>query len=185
MDYVASLVNDVMQSKYWSSSAIIITWDDWGGFCDHVVPPQVDAYGEGFRVPALVISPYTKHGYVDHTMYEFGSLLSLAETVFNVPSLHTRDVISNNMMNSFDFQQVPQPVLVEPANFTLGEPTTPHANGYKPNSLLLSLLQNPYVLATIGGAAIVIVVLALTVPRTHHARKTGSVAKNPPSAGSK
>ena len=67
MDYVSYLVNQVMQSQYWQSSAIIITWDDYGGFYDHVPPPQVDADGLGFRVPALVISPWAKHGFIDHT----------------------------------------------------------------------------------------------------------------------
>ena len=92
MDYVAYLVDQVMQSPYWSSSAIIITWDDWGGFYDHVAPPQVDAYGEGFRVPTIVVSPWAKHGYMDHTQYEFASLLRLAEDNFKLPTLGVRDV---------------------------------------------------------------------------------------------
>ena len=117
MDYVSYLVNQVMKSPYWSSSAIIVTWDDYGGFYDHVPPPQVDAYGEGFRVPALVISPWAKHAYIDHTQYEFASLLRLAEDNFNLPSLGVRDVAANDMMNSFDFSQPPQPALIEPANF--------------------------------------------------------------------
>ena len=117
MDYVSYLVNQVMESPYWESSAIVITWDDYGGFYDHVAPPQVDAYGEGFRVPTLVISPWAKHGYIDHTQYEFASLLKLAEDNFNLPTLGVRDVAANDMMNSFDFNQQPQPTLVEPANF--------------------------------------------------------------------
>jgi len=117
MDYVSYLVNQVMQSQFWQSSAIVITWDDYGGFYDHVPPPQVDAFGEGFRVPTLVISPWAKDGYVDHTQYEFASLLRLAEDNFNLPTLGTRDVSANDMMNSFDFNQSPQPVLIEPANF--------------------------------------------------------------------
>ncbi len=117
MDYVAYLVNQVMQSQYWSSSAIIITWDDYGGFYDHVPPPQIDQYGEGFRVPTLVISPWAKHGYIDHIQYEFASMLRLAEDNFNLPTLGVRDSISYDMMNSFNFNQAPQPTLVEPANF--------------------------------------------------------------------
>lgn len=123
MDYVAYLVNQVMQSQYWQSSAIVITWDDYGGFYDHVPPPQVDAFGEGFRVPTLVISPWAKHDYIDHTEYEFASLLRLAEDNFNLPQLGTRDVQANDMMNSFDFNQAPQPPLIEPANF-IGPATT-------------------------------------------------------------
>jgi len=117
MDYVSYLVNKVMESQYWQSSAIVITWDDYGGFYDHVAPPQVDAFGEGFRVPALVISPWAKHAYIDHTQYEFASLLRLAEDDFNLQTLGTRDVSANDMMNSFDFSQTPQGVLIEPANF--------------------------------------------------------------------
>jgi phospholipase C len=117
MDYVSYLVNQVMQSQYWQSSAIIVTWDDYGGFYDHVAPPQVDAFGEGFRVPTLVISPWAKHGFIDHTQYEFASMLKLAEDNFNLPTLGVRDVNSNDMMNSFDFNQAPQPTLIEPANF--------------------------------------------------------------------
>ena len=124
MDYVSYLVNQVMQSQYWQSSAIIITWDDYGGFYDNVPPPQVDAYGEGFRVPTLVISPWAKHGFIDHTQYKFASLLRLAEDNFNLPTLGHRDVNANDMMNSFDFNQAPQPTLIEPANFVGPSPET-------------------------------------------------------------
>jgi phospholipase C len=117
MDYVAYLVNQVMQSQYWQSSAIVITWDDYGGFYDHVPPPQIDMYGEGFRVPTLVISPWAKHGFIDHTQYEFASLLRLAEDNFHLPLLGTRDIQANDMMNSFNFNQLPQLPLIEPANF--------------------------------------------------------------------
>lgn len=119
MDYVAYLANLVMQSQYWQNTAIVLTWDDYGGFYDHVAPPVVDSYGEGFRVPTLVISAWAKHHYVDHTFYEFASLLKLAERLFNLNPLGTRDVIAStgDLMNSFDFSQSPQPPLVEPANF--------------------------------------------------------------------
>jgi phospholipase C len=117
MDYVAYLVNQVMQSPVWQSTAIVITWDDYGGFYDHVAPPQIDQYGEGFRVPTLVISPWAKAHFIDHTHYEFSSLLRLAEDNFNLPVLGTRDSTSNNMTNSFDFNQSPLPPVVEQASF--------------------------------------------------------------------
>jgi phospholipase C len=117
MDYVASLVNAVMNSSYWDSSAIVVTWDDYGGFYDHVAPPQVDAYGEGFRVPTLVISPWARHHFIDPTTYEFASLLRLAEDNFGLPTLGKRDVNASDMMNGFDFSQTPQPPLIEPGNF--------------------------------------------------------------------
>ena len=117
MDYVAYLVNTVMKSSYWNSTAIVIAWDDWGGLYDHVAPPQVDQYGLGFRVPVLVVSPWVKPHYIDHTQYGFGSLLKFAETTFNLPSLGARDVNASSMMSMFDFGQAPLPALIEPADF--------------------------------------------------------------------
>jgi phospholipase C len=130
MDYVAYLVNQVMQSPYWSSTAILITWDDYGGFYDHVAPPQVDAYGEGFRVPTLVISPWAKHAYVDSTLYEFASFLKLVEDNWNLPRLpnnNDRDELTDigDMSSSFNFDQTPLPPLLEPANFVGPQPYVP------------------------------------------------------------
>jgi hypothetical protein len=121
MDYVTYLVNHVMRSQYWESTAFVITWDDYGGFYDHVPPPQVDDFGEGFRVPTLVVSPWAKHGFIDHTMYEFGSMLKLAEVNFNLATLGARDLKANDMMNSFDFNQAPQKPLILPTTFLGGE----------------------------------------------------------------
>ena len=117
MDYVSYLVNQIMQSPSWESTAIVITWDDYGGFYDHVAPPQVDAYGEGFRVPTIVISPWARPGYVGHTQYEFASMLKLAEDNFNLTSLGTRDVNASDMMNSFNFTESPLSPLIEAGNF--------------------------------------------------------------------
>lgn len=130
MDYVSALVNAVMKSQYWQDTAIVITWDDYGGFYDHVAPPMVDQYGEGFRVPTLVISPWARHHFVDHTTYEFGSLLKTAETIFHVSSLTSRDANASDILNSFDFAQTPQPPLIEPGNFVAGMATAPLSNGY-------------------------------------------------------
>ena len=117
MDYVSYLINQVMNSAYWQSTAIVLTWDDYGGFYDHVAPPQIDQSGLGFRVPCLVISPWAKPGFIDHTQYEFSSMLALAEHTFDIPSLHASDAISNDMNASFDFNQSPQAALIEPADF--------------------------------------------------------------------
>ena len=82
MAYVTRLVNAAMQGPDWDSTAIFLTWDDWGGFYDHVVPPRVDGNGYGLRVPGLVISPYAKPGYIDHTTLSFDSYLRLIEDRF-------------------------------------------------------------------------------------------------------
>jgi phospholipase C len=108
MWYVTSLVNAVMRSSYWANCAIIIMWDDYGGFYDHVPPPQVDQYGYGFRVPAIVISPYSLNTVV-HTTYDLTSPLKLVETKFGLSSLAQRDAQSNTMLECFDFTQTPLP----------------------------------------------------------------------------
>lgn len=114
MWYVTNLVNAVMQSRYWKNCAIIVVWDDYGGFYDHVPPTQVDTYGYGFRVPALVISPYSKVGVV-HTTYDLTSLLKLVETKFGLNPLTARDGQSNTMLECFDFSQTPlPPVIITP-----------------------------------------------------------------------
>jgi phospholipase C len=113
MWYVTHLVNAVMRSRYWQTCAIIIVWDDYGGFYDHVAPPpQADQLGDGFRVPALIISPYSNVGVV-HTQYDLTSLLKLLETAFELPSLTERDASSNTMLQCFNFSQKPlQPVII-------------------------------------------------------------------------
>jgi len=114
MDYVTYLVNQIMQSQYWQSTAIVITWDDYGGFYDQVPPPQVDQYGEGFRVPTLVISPWAKPHFIDNTTYEFASMIKLADTLFSIPPTAPRVVAANDMMNSFNFSEAPLAPSIEP-----------------------------------------------------------------------
>jgi phospholipase C len=86
-----------------------VTWDESGGFYDHVSPPQVDEFGFGFRVPALVISPWSRSGQVIHTQYDLTSPLKLIETKFGLPPLTARDASSNTMLECFDFNQAPLP----------------------------------------------------------------------------
>ena len=105
--WVASVVNAIGNSSYWSNTAIVIVWDDWGGWYDHVPPPIFNSYEYGFRVPLIVVSPYAKPGYVSHITYDFGSLLRLIEETFNVPSLGYADSFANDLSDCFDFSQTP------------------------------------------------------------------------------
>jgi phospholipase C len=106
MWYVTDLVNALMKSPYWNT-ALVITWDDYGGFYDHVAPPQVDQYGLGPRVPALIVSPYAHAGFVDHTPYEFCSVLHFIEDQFKLPPLTARDHQANDLGMTLDPAQRP------------------------------------------------------------------------------
>jgi phospholipase C len=88
-NWTVQQVNYIMNSPYWASTLIIVTWDDWGGFYDHVPPPTADFFGLGIRVPLLVISPYAKPGYVGHKLYSFDSINKTIEVVFQTPCLVT------------------------------------------------------------------------------------------------
>src|SRR5207244_264429 len=104
--YVATLVKAVQDSAVWKNS-VIITYDEGAGRWDHVPPPPGDRWGPGVRVPAIIISPYAKRHYVDHTTYETVSILKLIETRWNVAPLGTRDAAANDLLNAFDFSQAP------------------------------------------------------------------------------
>ncbi len=95
--WVASVINAIGESKFWDSTVIVVVWDDWGGFYDHVAPPYVDYDGLGFRVPMLVVSPYAKKGYVSHVQYEFGSILRFAEDTFGLSRLAASDARANSI----------------------------------------------------------------------------------------
>jgi phospholipase C len=125
--YVTGVINAIMQSPEWDSTAIFLAWDDWGGFYDHVTPPSVDQNGYGLRVPGLVISPYAKKGYIDHQTLSFDAYLKFIEDDFlngqridpatdgrpdprptvreNVPQL-------GDLTADFDFSQAPRAPLI-------------------------------------------------------------------------
>jgi phospholipase C len=111
-NWTVKQLNAVMQGSDWGSTAIFITWDDNGGFYDHVVPPQNDEFGYGPRVPLLIISPYAIPGYVSHTQYEFSSVLKTIEERFGLPPLTQRDEQANDLYDSFNFNQQPNPPLI-------------------------------------------------------------------------
>ncbi len=108
--WVAAIVNAVGKSKYWNSTAIFVTWDDWGGFYDHVKPPILNHYELGFRVPLLVISPYAKKAYVSKVQHEFGSILAFTEETFGIGkgALHSTDGRADDLKDCFDFTQKPR-----------------------------------------------------------------------------
>jgi phospholipase C len=111
-NWTVNMLNAVMQGPDWNSTAVFVTWDDFGGFYDHVAPPQVDQFGLGPRVPLLILSPYAKPGYVSHTVYEHSSVLKFIETRHGLKALSSRDAAASNMLDSFDFSQAPQAPLV-------------------------------------------------------------------------
>jgi len=102
------VVNGLGNSQYWDSVAIFVTWDCFGGFYDHVPPPQVDPYGYGFRVPCLIISPFAKSGYLDSSTNDHTSILKFIEDRYGLSSLSTRDAAANNLSEAFDFAQAPR-----------------------------------------------------------------------------
>jgi len=112
--WVASIVNAIGEGPLWNSTAIVVVWDDWGGWYDHVAPPQLDRMGLGFRVPMIVISPWAKRHYVSHVQHEFGSIVHFAEDAFDLPSLHTTDERADALRDCFDFAQQPGPFTPVP-----------------------------------------------------------------------
>jgi phospholipase C len=127
--YVTRLINAVMRSPDWDSSAIFLAWDDWGGFYDNVAPPKVDRFGYGFRVPAMVISPYAKTGYIDHQTLSFDAFNKFIEDDFlggerldpktdgrpdRRPDVRENKRILGNLVKDFDFSQQPRPPLILP-----------------------------------------------------------------------
>jgi phospholipase C len=123
--WVAAVVNAVGQGPQWSSTAVFVLWDDWGGHYDGVVPPRRDFRGLGIRVPCIIISPYARKGFVSHTQYEFGSLLKFVEEVYHLPTLASSssygygytDERANSLTDSFNFRQTPRKFVTIPAKY--------------------------------------------------------------------
>ncbi len=147
---MTSLVNAVMQGPDWNSTAIFLSWDDWGGFYDHVVPPTVDQNGYGLRVPGIVISPYAKQGYIDHQVLSFDAYLKFIEDDFLAsqrldpatdgrpdprPDVRENVPVLGNLVNDFDFSQTPRPPVLlapvpgNPSPTPASTPTSPAVPG--------------------------------------------------------
>ncbi len=106
-NWTVQLLQALASGPSWADSVMFITWDDFGGFYDHVAPTQIDTWGLGFRVPFLVVSPFAKPAYIDHAQAEFSSVLKFIETDFNVPNLTDRDMNTSDLTQFFDFNQSP------------------------------------------------------------------------------
>ena len=104
---MGSVIKSIQASEFWASTAIFLTWDDYGGWYDHVAPLQVDKYGYGFRVPLILISPYAKKGHVDHTAADHTSLLKFIETNFQLAPLAQRDAGADGLKSAFTFSSSP------------------------------------------------------------------------------
>jgi len=121
--WVSAVVNAIGNGPEWSSTAIVIVWDDWGGWYDNVPPPNLgDFRGPGIRVGCIIVSPYAKPHYVDHTQYEFGSILRFAEEAFGLPTIGAAsagytDARATPLDNAFDFSQAPRPFKTIPAKY--------------------------------------------------------------------
>ncbi len=135
--WVSSIVNAIGNSPYWPNTTIILTWDDWGGWYDHVPPPAVidngsswgSGYVYGFRVPMIVMSPYVKPGYISHVNHDFGSILKFIETKFTLPSLGYADTNAlDDLSDIFNSNQTPlafQPIVPPFNDATCKSDTSP------------------------------------------------------------
>lgn len=110
-DWTHAIIDAIGNSPEWDHAAIILTWDDYGGFWDHVPPPQVDSLGLGMRVPAIIIGPYAKRGLVQHEQREFSSISKFCEAIFGLPAMSNRDSdpALDDLTSAFDFAQTPRP----------------------------------------------------------------------------
>jgi phospholipase C len=137
-EHVTNVINAIMKGPDWNSTAIFLAWDDWGGFYDHVAPPVIDGQGYGLRVPALVISPYARQGYIDHQTLSFDAYLKFIEDDFLSgqrldPATDGRpdprpDVRENapqlgNLVDDFNFNQAPRkPLILDPSKQPINLP---------------------------------------------------------------
>ena len=146
---VQQLTDSLQMSNYWKDSAFMLTYDQWGGQYDHVAPPQVDQYGYGFRVPALLISPYARRGQVNHTVLDSTGILKFIETNWGVAPLASRDAKSPGIASAFDFTAPPRT-----AQLVANSATAP-----------VDLAPRRYLVYVFYGGAALIAVLVLALGR--------------------
>ena len=139
------------KSPQWNRSATFILWDDWGGFYDHVPPPQVDQLGFGFRVPALLVSPWAKRGHISSVLHDHTSVLNFIAERFELPPLGQRQLQANSFEDAFDFESPPR----QPPAFSLADVPTTVVSTPLQNSLTLLLYVVGFAIA-IGSVAALI-----------------------------
>src|SRR5229473_714712 len=138
--YVTAIINAAMKSPDWTSTAIFLSWDDWGGFYDHVVPPVVDQNGYGLRVPGIVISPYARKGYIDHQTLSTDAYLKFIEDDFlngarlnpqtdgrpdPRPDVRENQPLLGNLVRDFNFSQPPRAPVLLTTNPPADSPSIP------------------------------------------------------------
>ena len=155
-----------MQSDSWERSAFLLTYDDWGGWYDHVPPPQVDAYGYGFRVPAILVSPYAREGYIDSTVLDYTSILKFIEENWDLEPLTARDAKANSFDGAFNFTQDPRPPRILPF---LRDPLD---EGAGPNRLVIHAAYSAALLLAVA------IIAAAGVPQRR--RRTAATPSNDP-----
>jgi phospholipase C len=144
--FVKGLIQALMRSNVWDTSAFLLVYDDWGGWYDHVTPPQVDEHGYGLRVPAIMVSPYSKRGHIDSTVLDFTSILKFIETNWDLEPLSKRDAKANNLVSAFDFSMPPREAVFMPFDRVVQEQRVE---------------PRRYVIFAAYGAALVVAVLML------------------------
>jgi phospholipase C len=112
--WTVRMLNALQRSPTWPSTLVVLTWDDFGGFYDHVAPPHLDLDGLGPRVPALIISPWARSGHIEHRTLEFSSVLKTIERIFGLPALTRRDAQAGDLLSALDLSHSPTPPLILP-----------------------------------------------------------------------
>jgi phospholipase C len=149
-------INAIMSNRQeWDHTAVVLAWDDWGGFFDHVRPPKgPNPYTMyGWRVPAIIISPYARPHYVDHTFYTFSSLLKFAEDVLHLPSLNANDRGASSLLNAFDFHQKPLAPLTLTTRACGATATRPATRTYLLSGVAASIPLTAFLVSLLLGLA--------------------------------
>nr|MDQ2828241.1 hypothetical protein [Chloroflexota bacterium] len=160
-NWFVTKMNALMQGSDWTSTAVYLVWDDFGGFYDHVAPPTVDALGLGPRVPFLLISPYAKRGYIGRQTYSFASVLKTVEDLNGLPPLAQADRTARDTLDLFDFAQRPAAPLVLKTRACPALPTKARFQSYLPAALTQAMTHT----------------LGLSLPAIQRLHKTETIAR--------